>query len=91
MMTAFVSMFIAMGMVTIVAILVPKAFLFTGIVPSISFRALFGPGDEPFKLSTIEPDTPANLANIYGDTIAVLFFKSRFVASWTNHMDSFLF
>jgi hypothetical protein len=92
MMSAFVSMLITMGMVSmviIVAILVPKAFLFPGISDSISFLLLIDLGDESFKLSTIEPDTSTQLANIYGDTIPVLFFQSRFVASRTKHVNSF--
>jgi hypothetical protein len=92
MMSAFVSMLITMGMVSmviIVAILVPKAFLFPGISDSISFLLLINLGDESFKLSTIEPDTSTQLANIYGDTIPVLFFQSRFVASRTKHVNSF--
>jgi hypothetical protein len=92
MMSAFVSMLITMGMVSmviIVAILVPKAFLFPGISDSISFLLLIDLGDESFKFSTIEPDTSTQLANIYGDTIPVLFFQSRFVASRTKHVNSF--
>jgi hypothetical protein len=92
MMSAFVPMLITMGMVSmviIVAILVPKAFLFPGISDSISFLLLIDLGDESFKLSTIEPDTSTQLANIYGDTIPVLFFQSRFVASRTKHVNSF--
>jgi hypothetical protein len=92
MMSAFVSMLITMGMVSmviIVVILAPKAFLFPGISDSISFLLLIDPGDESFKLSTIEPDTSTQLANIYGDTIPVLFFQSSFVASRTKHVNSF--
>jgi hypothetical protein len=55
----------------------------------LPFLLLIDPGDESFKLSTIEPDTSTQLANIYGDTIPVLFFQSRFVASRTKHVNSF--
>ena len=89
MMTAMVTMGI-ITMVTIMTILMTKAVLFPAISQSISFLLLIDPGHEPFKLSAVEPDTPAHLANIYGDTIAVLFFQSWFVASRTNHVDSFL-
>ncbi len=92
MMSAFVSMLITMrmvSMVTIVAILVSKSFLFPDIPNSISFLFLIDLGDEPFKLSAIKPDSPAHLANIYGDTITVFFFQSRFVTSWANHVNSF--
>jgi hypothetical protein len=92
MMTAFMSMPVTMGMVSvviIVAILVPKVFFFSAICMGIYLQLLLGFGDEPFKLSTIEPNTSTQLADIYGDTIPVLFFKSRFVTSWTNHLSSF--
>jgi hypothetical protein len=92
MMPAFVSMLISMGMVSmvvIVMILVPKACLSQVIAPRTTFQLLLGLGHESFKLSTIEPDSPAHLADIYSDAITVLFFKSRFVASRTNHVNSF--
>jgi hypothetical protein len=89
MMAAMVTMGMII-MVTIMTILVTKTFLFPAISQSISFLLLIDPGHEPFKLSTVQPDPPAHLTNIYGDTIAVLFFQSWFVASRTNHVDSFL-
>jgi hypothetical protein len=91
-MTTMVPMLISMriiSMVIIVTIYGPKVFFFPDRVPRIIFQLLVSPGDEPFKLSTIEPDPSTHLAYIYGDTIAVLFFQSRFVASRTNHVISF--
>ena len=90
MMAAMVTMGMII-MVTIMTILVAKAFLFPAISQGISFLLLIDPGDEPFKLSAVEPDPSAHLANIYGDTIAVFFFQSWFVTSWTNHADSFFY
>jgi hypothetical protein len=87
-MTAMVTMGM-ITMVTIMTILMTKAVLFPAISQSISFLLLIDSGHEPFKFSAVEPDTPAHLANIYGDTIAVFFFQSWFVASRTNHVNSF--
>jgi hypothetical protein len=92
-MAAFVPMLIAMrivSMVAIMAFMMTQGFLSPTITHSIFFLLLIDPGHEPFKLSTVQPDPPAHLTNIYGDTIAVLFFQSWFVASRTNHVDSFL-
>jgi hypothetical protein len=92
MMTAFMPMHITMGMFSVVifvVVLVPEVFFPSAICMGIYFQLLLGFGNEPFKLSTIEPDTSAQLTNIYGDAIPVLFFQRRFVASWTNHVNSF--
>jgi hypothetical protein len=78
------------SVVIIVVRLVPKVFFFSAIGMGIYFRLMLSLGDEPFKLSTVEPDTSTLLADIYGDTIPVLFFKSRFVTSRTIHVYSFL-
>lgn len=93
MVTVFMSMPVTVRMVFMVItmmILVPKAFFFSAIGMSVNFQLLFGLGDEPFKLSSIEPDTSTLLADIYGDTIPVFFFQSRFVTSRTIHAYSFL-
>jgi hypothetical protein len=52
-------------------------------------KILAGPGDQPLEFSPVKPDPTALLADVDGDAFPFPFFKSRFVASRTNHVDSF--
>jgi hypothetical protein len=56
-----------------------------GVCLVLPVHLLGGPGEKPFKLSAVEPDTTAFPADIDGDSVLFPFFKGVFVASRTQH------